>query len=323
MHFTNEEMKVTEHLKEAKDTLFSFEILPPLKGKSIQSIYDGIDPLMEFKPRFVNVTYHREEYIYKERENGLLEKIAIRKRPGTVGICAAIMNKYQVDAVPHLICGGFSKEETENALIDLQFLGIDNVLALRGDSIKTESTFRPHKDGHKYAVELIQQIGEMNHGTYMMDDIQLEPTDFCIGTAGYPEKHFEAMNMTTDLQYLKAKVDAGADYIVTQMFFDNQKYFDFVTACREIGINVPIIPGLKPIKTMDHITFLPKFFKIDYPEALSKELLKCKDNKQVEQLGIEWGIQQSKELKEAGAPCIHYYTMSNSSMVKAIAKEIF
>jgi methylenetetrahydrofolate reductase (NADPH) len=316
-------MKVTEHLKEAKDTLFSFEILPPLKGKSIQSIYDGIDPLMEFKPRFVNVTYHREEFIYKERENGLLEKIAIRKRPGTVGICAAIMNKYQVDAVPHLICGGFSKEETENALIDLQFLGIDNVLALRGDSIKTESTFRPHKDGHKYAVELIQQIGEMNHGTYMMDDIQLEPTDFCIGTAGYPEKHFEAMNMTTDLQYLKAKVDAGADYIVTQMFFDNKKYFDFVAACREIGINVPIIPGLKPIKTMDHITFLPKFFKIDYPEALSNELLKCKDNKQVEQLGIEWGIQQSKELKEAGAPCIHYYTMSNSSMVKAIAKEIF
>jgi len=323
LHFTNEEMKVTEHLKEAKDTLFSFEILPPLKGKSIQSIYDGIDPLMEFKPRFVNVTYHREEFIYKERENGLLEKIAIRKRPGTVGICAAIMNKYQVDAVPHLICGGFSKEETENALIDLQFLGIDNVLALRGDSIKTESTFRPHKDGHKYAVELIQQIGEMNHGTYMMDDIQLEPTDFCIGTAGYPEKHFEAMNMTTDLQYLKAKVDAGADYIVTQMFFDNQKYFDFVAACRAIGIDVPIIPGLKPIKTMDHITFLPKFFKIDYPEALSKELLKCKDNKQVEQLGIEWGIQQSKELKEAGAPCIHYYTMSNSSMVKAIAKEIF
>ena len=316
-------MKVTEHLKEAKDTLFSFEILPPLKGKSIQSIYDGIDPLMEFKPRFVNVTYHREEFIYKERENGLLEKIAIRTRPGTVGICAAIMNKYQVDAVPHLICGGFSKEETENALIDLQFLGIDNVLALRGDSIKTESTFRPHKDGHKYAVELIQQIGEMNHGTYMMDDIQLEPTDFCIGTAGYPEKHFEAMNMTTDLQYLKAKVDAGADYIVTQMFFDNKKYFDFVAACREIGINVPIIPGLKPIKTMDHITFLPKFFKIDYPEALSNELLKCKDNKQVEQLGIEWGIQQSKELKEAGAPCIHYYTMSNSSMVKAIAKEIF
>jgi methylenetetrahydrofolate reductase (NADPH) len=316
-------MKVTEHLKAANQPLFSFEILPPLKGKSIQSIFDGIDPLMEFKPRFVNVTYHREEFIYKERENGLLEKIAIRKRPGTVGICAAIMNKYQVDAVPHLICGGFSKEETENALIDLQFLGIDNVLALRGDSIKTESSFRPHADGHSYAVELISQISDMNKGTYMMDDIQLEPTDFCVGAAGYPEKHFEAMNMSTDLHYLKAKVDAGADYIITQMFFDNQKYFDFVDACRKMDINVPIIPGLKPIKTLEHITFLPKFFKIDYPEALSKELLKCNSNKEVEQLGIEWGINQSKELKAAGVPCIHYYTMSNSSMVKAIAKEIF
>jgi methylenetetrahydrofolate reductase (NADPH) len=316
-------MKVTEHLKQAKETLFSFEILPPLKGKSIQSIYDGIDPLMEFKPRFVNVTYHREEFIYKERENGLLEKIAIRKRPGTVGICAAIMNKYHVDAVPHLICGGFSKEETENALIDLQFLGIDNVLALRGDSVKTEATFKPHQDGHSHAVELIQQIAEMNKGNYMMDDVKLEPTSFCIGAAGYPEKHFEAMNLSTDLLYLKAKVDAGAEYIVTQLFFDNQKYFNFVDACRAAGINVPIIPGIKPIKSLNHISFLPKFFKIDYPEALSKELLKCKTNADVEQLGIEWGIQQSKELKAANVPCIHYYTMSNSKEVKAIASEIF
>jgi methylenetetrahydrofolate reductase (NADPH) len=316
-------MKVTDHIKSAKDTLFSFEILPPLKGKSIQSIYDGIDPLMEFKPKFVNVTYHREEFIYKERENGLLEKIAIRKRPGTVGICAAIMNKYDVDAVPHLICGGFSKEETENALIDLQFLGIDNVLALRGDSIKTEANFRPHKDGHTFAVDLIKQIGEMNNGAYLMDDITLEPTNFCIGAAGYPEKHFEAMNLNTDLLYLKAKVDAGAEYIVTQMFFDNQKYFEFVAACREIGITVPIIPGLKPIKSMNHISFLPKFFHIDYPEALSKELLKCTTNQEVENVGREWGIHQSKELKAAGVPCIHYYTMSNSSSVKAIAKEIF
>lgn len=316
-------MKITDHLQQAKDTLFSLEILPPLKGKSIQSIYDGIDPLMEFKPRFVNVTYHREEYIYKERERGLLEKIAIRKRPGTVGICAAIMNKYQVDAVPHLICGGFSKEETENALIDLQFLGIDNILALRGDSIKTESTFRPHDDGHSYAVDLIHQIKGMNEGNYIMDDIQLEHTDFCIGAAGYPEKHFEAMNLTTDLQYLKAKVDAGAEYIVTQMFFDNKKYFDFVAACRAIGITVPIIPGLKPVKTLSHISFLPKFFHIDYPEDLAKELIKCTDNKQVEQLGIEWGIAQSKELKAAKVPCIHYYTMSNSYSVQSIAKEVF
>lgn len=316
-------MKVIEHLENANDTLFSFEILPPLKGKSIQSIYDGIDPLMEFKPKFINVTYHREEFLYKERENGLLEKIAIRKRPGTVGICAAIMNKYDVDAVPHLICGGFSKEETENALIDLQFLGIDNVLALRGDSIKTESSFRPHPDGHSYAVELIEQIEEMNKGNYLLDDIQLEPTDFCIGAAGYPEKHFEAMNLTTDLEYLKQKVDAGASYIVTQMFFDNSKYFAFVDACRGKGINVPIIPGLKPIKTLKHISFLPKFFHIDYPEELSKELLKCKTNDEVNALGVEWAIAQSKELKEAGAPCIHYYTMSNSEQVKKIASEVF
>jgi methylenetetrahydrofolate reductase (NADPH) len=316
-------MKVIDHLNEAKSTLFSFEILPPLKGKSIQSIYDGIDPLMEFKPKFINVTYHREEYIYKERENGLLEKIAIRKRPGTVGICAAIMNKYHVDAVPHLICGGFSKEETENALIDLQFLGIDNVLALRGDSIKTETSFRPHPEGHSLAVELIDQIVDMNQGKYLTEDYELEPTDFCIGAAGYPEKHFEAMNLTTDLMYLKNKVDAGASYIVTQMFFDNKKYFDFVDACRNIGINVPIIPGLKPIKTLQHASFLPKFFHIDLPEDLSKELIKCKDNKAVEQLGIEWGIQQSKELKERGVPCIHYYTMSTSTAVKAIASNVF
>ena len=316
-------MKVTDHIENAKDTLFSFEIVPPLKGKSIQSIYEGIDPLMEFKPKFVNVTYHREEFIYKERENGLLEKIAIRKRPGTVGICAAIMNKYDVDAIPHLICGGFSKEETENALIDLQFLGIDNVLALRGDSIKTESSFRPHKEGHEFAVDLIHQISDMNKGNYMMDDVQLEPTNFCIGAAGYPEKHFEAMNLETDLLNVKRKVDAGASYIVTQMFFDNSKFFRFVDACRAAGITVPIIPGMKPVKTLTHISFLPKFFHIDYPVELSNELIKCKDNKAVEQVGIEWGIQQSKELKAHGVPCIHYYTMSNSTSVQKIAREVF
>ncbi|RFC53562.1 methylenetetrahydrofolate reductase [NAD(P)H] [Brumimicrobium aurantiacum] len=316
-------MKVIDHINEAKDTLFSFEILPPLKGKSIQSIYNGIDPLMEFKPKFINVTYHREEFVYKERDKGLLEKVSIRKRPGTVGICAAIMNKYHVDAVPHLICGGFSKEDTENALIDLQFLGIDNVLALRGDPIKTEVTFKPAVKGHKYAVELIEQIQNMNKGQYTMDEIQLEPTDFCVGAAGYPEKHFEAMNMATDLQYLKQKVDMGADYIVTQLFYDNQKYFDFVKKCREVGINVPIIPGLKPISNLRHISFLPKFFHIDLPTELSSELLKCKTNEEVKQVGIEWGIQQSKELKAAGVPCIHYYTMTNSSEVKQIASELF
>ena len=316
-------MKVVAHINNAKETLFSFEILPPLKGKSIQSIYDGIDPLMEFKPKFINVTYHREEYIYKERDKGLLEKFAIRKRPGTVGICAAIMNKYQVDAVPHLICGGFSKEETENALIDLQFLGIDNVLALRGDPIKTDVSFTPHPKGHRFAVELIEQIQGLNKGSYSMDDIKLEPTNFCIGAAGYPEKHFEAMNMATDLQYLKQKVDAGAEYIVTQMFFDNQKYIDFVTACRKAGINVPIIPGLKPIKTLKHISFLPKFFNIDFPEELGKELLLCKTDDQVRKLGIDWCVAQSQELKKLKAPCIHYYTMSNSNEVKEIASRVF
>lgn len=316
-------MKVIDHLKDAKSTLFSFEILPPLKGKSIQSIYDGIDPLMEFKPKYINVTYHREEYIYKERNEGLLEKISIRKRPGTVGICAAIMNKYQVDAIPHLICGGFSKEETENALIDLQFLGIDNVLALRGDPIKTETSFRPHPEGHRFAKELIEQVVEMNHGKYLSEDYNLEPTNFCIGAAGYPEKHFEAMNLATDLKYLKEKVDAGASYIVTQMFFDNQKYFDFVKSCRELDINVPIIPGLKPLKTLQHASFLPKFFNIDLPDSLATEVLKCKNNDAIRELGIEWGIQQAKDLKAAGVPGLHFYTMSDSSSVKAIASEIF
>ena len=271
-------MKVTEHLKAANDTLFSFEILPPLKGKGIQTLYDGIDPLMEFNPKFVNVTYHREEFIYKERLNGLLEKIAVRKRPGTVGICAAIMNRYNVDAVPHLICGGFNQEETENALIDLQFLGIDNVLALRGDSIKSEPVFLAEPGGHKHANELIQQIAQMNQGHYLMDDYKMDPTDFCIGAAGYPEKHFEAMNLEDDLHYVKKKVEAGADYIVTQMFFDNKKYFAFVDACRSMGIEVPIIPGLKPLKSLNHISFIPKYFHIDYPVELSRALNKCKTN---------------------------------------------
>lgn len=316
-------MKVTDHLAAAKETLFSFEILPPLKGKSIASIYAGINPLMEFKPKFINVTYHREEIIYIERENGLLEKKAVRKRPGTVGICAAVMNKYDVDTIPHLICGGFSMEDTENALIDLHFLGIDNVLALRGDAVKSEANFRAHHGGHTFAVELIEQVQNMNSGAYFTEGQGQDPTNFCIGTAAYPEKHFEAMNLETDLHYLKAKVAAGASYLVTQMFFDNQKYFDFVAACRAAGITVPIIPGLKPIKSLAHISFLPKFFHIDYPTALSKELLKCKSNAQVEAVGIEWGIAQSQALKAAGVPCIHYYTMSNSTSVKQIASEVF
>jgi methylenetetrahydrofolate reductase (NADPH) len=317
-------VKVIEHISRAKSTLFSFEILPPLKGKSIQSIFDGIDPLMEFKPPFINVTYHREEYVYKKRDKGYLEKISIRKRPGTVGICAAIINKYKTDAVPHLICGGFTKEETENALIDLQFLGIDNVLALRGDPIKTEAAFFPDPEGHQYAVDLVKHIMQMNRGEYLDEDLQeAAPTDFCIGVAGYPEKHFEAPNHKMDLKHLKSKVDAGAEYIVTQLFFDNKKYFEFVKNCKENGIEVPIIPGLKPITTKKQTQILPKFFHIDIPEPLADEFDKCKTDEEVKKVGIEWSINQSKELIKMGAPCLHFYTMGKSDAVKKIASAIF
>ena len=314
-------VKVTTHLAEAKGPLFSFEVLPSLKGRDIQNLYDGIEPLMEFNPSFINVTYHREEFVYKKLNNGLHEKISARKRPGTVSICAAIKNKYRVDTVPHLICGGFSRDETELALIDMHYLGMDNLLALRGDSVKGEPHFVPEKDGHANASTLVKQIAEMNLGNYLDDEIvEGIPTDFCIGVAGYPEKHFEAQNMKSDLRNLKEKVDAGADYIVTQLFFDNQKYFAFVDECRKIGINVPIIPGLKPITTLKHISFLPKTFHIDLPETLADELEKCKNNQQVMEVGIEWGIQQSKELIAAGAPCLHFYTMGKSEAVKRIVK---
>jgi methylenetetrahydrofolate reductase (NADPH) len=317
-------VKVTDHLKKAKKTLFSFEILPPLKGKSIESIYEGIDPLIEFKPSFINVTYHRQEYVYKKREKGFLEKIAIRKRPGTVGICAAIINKFKTDAIPHLICGGFTREETENALIDLQFLGIDNILALRGDPIKTESTFIPAKEGHAYSIDLVKQIVNLNNGQYLDDEIQeAAPTQFCIGVAGYPEKHFEALNINIDLKHLKAKVDAGADYIVTQMFFDNEKYYQFVKICREAGILVPIIPGLKPITNLKHIAFLPKTFKIDLPDAFANELIKCTTDEEVKNIGTEWAIEQSKDLIKSGVPCLHYYTMGKSEAVRKIAQAIY
>lgn len=317
-------MKVTEHLKNAKSTLFSIEILPPLKGKSIQSIFDGIDPLIEFKPAFVDVTYHREEYVYKKREGGFLEKISTRKRPGTVAICAAIMNRYKVDAVPHIICGGFTKEETENALIDLNFLGIDNVLALRGDSIKSEPNFVPEPGGHAYAVELVDQIQRMNKGHYLYEDTQeAVPTNFCIGVAGYPEKHFEAPNLNVDLKFLLHKIEAGAEYIVTQMFYDNKKYFEFVDKCREAGITVPIIPGLKILTGKKQLTGLPKVFHIDIPEVLYDEVSKAKTDAEVKQIGIEWTIQQCKELVKAKVPVLHFYTMGSSENTRRVASAIF
>ena len=317
-------MKIIEHLLNAKKTLFSIEILPPLKGDSIDSLFTHLDPLMEFKPPFIDVTYHREEYVYKNRGNGLLEKKAIRKRPGTVGICAAIQNKYGIDTVPHIICGGFSLEETENALIDLNFLGIDNVLAIRGDAIKTEPRFVPDPDGHYYAIDLIDQVVNMNKGNYLDEELQnTYPTNFCVGVAGYPEKHFEAPNMKSDLKYLKKKIELGADYIVTQMFFDNKKYFDFVESCRAVGIEVPIIPGLKPITTKNQVNVLPSIFYIDIPEELSEAVEKCKDNQAAKQVGIEWSIMQSKELMEFGVPSLHFYSMGKAEPVYRIAKELF
>jgi methylenetetrahydrofolate reductase (NADPH) len=318
-------MKVTEYFEKANgETLISFEVLPPLKGGSMKAIFDVLDPLMEFKPPFIDVTYHREDFIYKQRESGYYEKAAIRKRPGTVGICAAIMHRYGVDAVPHLLCGGFTKEDTENALIDLNFLNINNVLALRGDARKFDGKFIGEPDGHHYALGLIKQINDINNGKYLDKNIENGvPTDFCIGIAGYPEKHFESPNLATDLAFAKAKVDAGADYIVTQMFFDNEKYFEYVDACRASGINVPIVPGLKPLTKKYQLNSIPRLFHINMPEALSKEMMKAKDAYSRTEVGIEWLIEQSKELKAKGAPCLHYYTMGDVETIRRVAEAVY
>lgn len=318
-------MKVTDHEKNAKGrTQFTFEILPPLKGQNIQSIFDAIDPLMEFKPPFIDVTYHREEFNYVERENGLLEKTVIRKRPGTVGICAAIQNRYHVDAIPHILCGGFSQEDTENFLIDLDFLGIDNVVALRGDAIKSETYFKPSKGGHTYAKDLVEQIKSLNQGQYLNQEIlNSTSTDFCIGVAGYPEKHAEAPSLDSDIHFLNEKIKAGSDYIITQMFFDNQKFFDFELKCREAGINVPVIPGLKPLATLKQLNIIPHRFHVDLPQDLINAVVKARDNEAISQIGVEWCIQQSKELKEHGVPFLHYYTMGKSKNIRKIAEAIF
>lgn len=316
-------MKITQHFEKAKgDTLVSFEILPPLKGGSMKAIFDMLDPLMEFKPPFVDVTYHREEFIYNMRPSGYYEKTAIRKRPGTVGICASIMHRYGVDAIPHLICGGFSVEETENALIDLAFLGIDNVLALRGDARQFEDKFVPEPHGHKFAKDLIKQIASMNKGAYLDTNIENGAnTDFCIGVAGYPEKHFESPNLAQDIEYTKQKIEAGGDYIVTQMFFSNAQYFAYVDACRAAGIDVPIVPGLKPLTKKYQLNSIPRKFFINMPEELVKELDKATGD-QIKEVGIEWCIHQSQELKKAGVPCLHYYTMGDAETTKRIVSAL-
>lgn len=318
-------MKVIDHIKKGNGkTQFSFEILPPLKGQTIQSIFDSIDPLMEFQPPFIDVTYHREEYVYKEMENGLLQKKVVRKRPSTVGICAAIQNKYQVDAIPHILCGGFTKEDTENFLIDIDFLGIDNVMALRGDAVKTETYFSPEKEGHRYAEELVKQITALNRGEYLDAEIlNQNQTNFCIGVAGYPEKHVEAPSMDSDIHFLKKKIKNGASYVVTQMFFDNDKFFAFEAKCREAGITVPIIPGLKPLTTKKQLTMIPHRFNTDIPNDLVKEVVSCKDNAEVRDLGIAWCVAQSKELLKKNVPFVHYYSMGKSNTIQAVASEVF
>ncbi len=317
-------MKVTEHIARAGKTLFTIEILPPVKGDSIETIYSTIDPLLEFKPAFIDVTYHREEIVFKERPKGLLEKKVVRKRPGTVGISAAIKFKYGVDVVPHIICGGFTREETENGLIDLDFLGIHNLLVMRGDNLRNEKYYHAEPDGHSFAIDLVKQIMEMNQGKYMEEDLLgSSPTNFTVGVAGYPEKHLEAPNLHTDIQFLKQKIDAGAEYIVTQMFFDNSKYFEFVKQCRAEGIQVPIIPGIKPLSTINQMVTLPRTFNIDLPDSLVKEVQKCKNNEQARIVGIEWCIEQSRELINFGVPVLHFFTMGRPDNIKKVAEAIF
>ena len=318
-------MKVTEHIENAKGkTLFSFELIPPQKGKSIQELYDNIDPLMEFQPPFIDVTTSREEYIYIDKGNGLLDKKLTRMRPGTLGICASIKHKYNVDTVPHLLCGGFTQEETEYMLVDCQYLGINNVMALRGDAMKDEQSFVPKVGGNHFAIDLVKQINDLNCGKYLHEVMDVDnKADFCIGVAGYPEKHLESPSLQSDLKRLKEKVDAGADYVVTQMFFDNAKYFAFVEKAREMGITIPIIPGIKPIAVQRHLQILPQIFRIDLPEDLIDAVDKCKNNAEIKQVGIEWAIQQSLELKAAGVPVLHYYSMGKSENIRQIASQVF
>ena len=317
-------MTITEILNQPNHSRFSIELLPPLKGQHIDSIYRTMDALMPFNPAFVDVTYHREEYVYREVGPGLLQKRTVRKRPGTVGICAALMNRYEIETVPHIICGGFSVEETENALIDLDFVGVRNVLALRGDAIRSEGRFKAEADGHAYAIDLVDQVVDLNKGVYLDPDLKnTMATSFCIGVAGYPEKHFEAPNPDSDLRWLKQKVDHGAEYIITQMFFDNRRYFDFVDRCRENGIHVPIIPGIKPLTTATQLSILPQVFHVDLPDELVAAVEAAKTKDQVKEAGIAWCTRQAEELLDHGVPTLHFYTMGKANPTVEIARRVF
>ena len=316
-------MKVTELINNRKSTAFSFEILPPLKGNSIQKVYNIVDELIEFDPRYMNITSHHSEYIYKTMPDGSFQKVNIRKRPGSVAIASAIQNKYGVTAVPHIICKGFTKDETEYGLIDLNFLGVHNLLLLRGDT----KTLEPNQMGpqyHEHATDLQKQVNDFNQGI-AVDGSRFEAneTPFSYGMACYPEKHEEAPNRESDIFYLKEKVKQGAEYLVTQMFFDNEKYFSFVDRLRAEGITVPIIPGIKPIVFKNQLTVLPKIFRSEIPEPFAAELRKCKDDEEAKEVGIEWSIQQCKELMAHGVPSLHFYTMMASDSVRRIAQAIY
>ena len=317
-------MNVIDIINKSDKTVFSFELLPPLKGSDAGKIYRTIESLVDFDPKYINITTHRDEMVFIELADGTIEKRIVRKRPGTVAIAASIQHKYGIPVVPHILCGGFSKSETEHVLIDLNFMEISNVLALRGDGVKTDHVFRPTPDGHAHASELVEQIVNLRAGKYLESDLKnTAALNFCIGVAGYPEKHFEAPNFDTDLTYLKQKVDAGADYIVTQMFFDNQVYYDFVDKCHAAGINVPIIPGIKPINLTNQLTVLPKLFSINLPQDLATELAKCKSNDDAKEVGTEWAIHQSKDLVAHNVPSLHIYTYGVSDNTRKIVEAVF
>ncbi len=317
-------MNVIDIINNSDKTVFSFELLPPLKGSGAGTIYRTIESLVDFDPKYINITTHRDEMVFVERPDGTIEKRVVRKRPGTVAIAADIQHRYNIPVVPHILCGGFSKSETEHVLIDLNFMGINNILALRGDGVKTDHVFRPDPDGHANATELVEQVINLRNGKYLEADLKNNaPLDFCIGVAGYPEKHFEAPNLDSDLAYLKQKVDSGADYIVTQMFFDNQLYYDFVNKCRAIGIDVPIIPGIKPINLKNQLTVLPKLFSISLPQELADELAKCKNNDDAKVVGTEWAIQQSKDLVAHNVPSLHIYTYGVADNTRKIIEAVF
>jgi methylenetetrahydrofolate reductase (NADPH) len=314
-------MKVIEHLERASNPLISYEIIPPKRGGSADDMLEVVEELMPFDPPFIDVTSHSAEVTYEQADDGTWKRRVTRKRPGTIGLCAAIEARFGIDTVPHLLCRGFTREETEDALIELNYLGIDNVLAIRGDDKGYSKDIAPNRSRNEYAIDLVRQIDDMNDGEYLEDLVEAEATDFCVGVGGYPEKHFEAPNLTWDIMRLKRKVEAGADYVVTQMFFDNEKYFDFVERCRDVGIDVPIVPGIKILTKKRHLRTLPKYFHTDLPEPLVAEV-DAADPEHVEDIGVEWAIKQSEELLDAGVPCIHFYIMSSADTVKKVVSPL-